>query len=423
MKIKIILLSVFIFLGHSLSAQDDLSYYLETAAKNNPGLKAKFSEYMAALQVVPQVGTLPDPQLAFGYFVLPIETRSGPQKFRISLTQMFPWFGTLGAREDVAASRARAKYEVFEDYKSNLFFEVKATYYDLYFIGKGLEITTENIRILESFRKLVLVKIKAGKASGVDQLRIEMDLADLENDLAILRDKWNIALTQFNNLLNIDERIDVTIPDTLWQHDIPYSRDQILDSIKQNNRQLLKFDYLIESYRNSEQLARKSGLPSLSLGVDYIAVGKSDNNMVPSENNGQDAVLFPRIGITIPLYRKKYTAMVKEAIYMQDASIEKKKEKTNLLENIFERTYYEYLDSQRRISLYQDQKAYARNAISILETEYATVGKDFEEILRMQKRLLKYSLELERSYSDKQSSIAFLRYLIGEKIYKNENKK
>ncbi|RLD50707.1 MAG: TolC family protein, partial [Bacteroidetes bacterium] len=60
------------------------------------------------------------------------------------------------------------------------------------------------------------------------------------------------------------------------------------------------------------------------------------------------------------------------------------------------------------------QKVYAQKAISILETEYATNGKNFEEILRMEKRLLSYSLELEKAYSDKQASIAFINYLMGE---------
>jgi outer membrane protein TolC len=417
MKTKYLIISLLVLLVNSISAQDKLSYYLEKAAENNPGLKARFSEYMAALEVVPQVGSLPDPQLAFGYFIQPIETRNGPQNFKISITQMFPWFGILGARKDIASSRARAKYEVFEDYKSNLFFEVKATYYELYFISKELGITMENIRILKSFRKLVLVKIESGKASGVDQLRIEMDLADMENDLAVLQDKWLVASTQFSNLLNLNDGIEIKIPDSLWQLDFSYSRAQILDSIKQNNHQLAKFDYLIESYQNSKEMARKSGMPSLSIGLDYIAVGKTDNDMISSSDNGRDAIVFPRIGISLPLYRKKYAAMVKEAVYMQDASVEQKKEKENILQDIFERTYYEYLDSQRRISLYQKQKAYSVKALNILEKEYATEGKDFEEILRMQKRLLMYSLELERAYSDRLTSVAFIKYLIGEKIY------
>jgi len=397
-----------------LFAQDILSSYLETAAKNNPGLKARFSEYMASLEVVPQVGSLPDPQFAFGYFIQPVETRNGPQRAKISLTQMFPWFGTLNARESVAINRAKAKYESFEDSKSNLFFEVKATYFDLYFIKKGIDITLNNIRILESFRSLALIKIEAGKASAVDEIRIEMEMADLENDLALLKDKWNIGIVKFNNLLNVEEGSDVIIPNSLWNDDLPYSRQDVLDSLRLNNHQILKLDFLVASYQENERLARKNGLPSMSIGIDYIVTGKTDNNMIDQGDNGRDAILFPKIGITIPLYRKKYTAMVNEAIYMQDAAIGDKEDKINSLEVLFERAYYEYIDGQRRISLFLKQKNFAQKAINIIESEYATNGTNFEEILRMERRLLKYSLELEKAFSDKQASIAFINYLIGE---------
>ncbi len=414
MNIKYLISAIVFLISGVLSAQEELTSYLETAANNNPGLKARFSEYMASLELVPQVGTLPDPQLAFGYFIQPVETRNGPQRFRISLTQMFPWFGTLNAREDVAVSKAKAKYESFEDFKSNLFFEVKATYYDLYFIKKGIDITLENIRILNSFKNLALIKIESGKASGVDELRIEMELADMENELALLNDKWSVATVKFNNLLHVEDKSQVVIPDSLWLDDLPYSRQQVLDSLRTNNHQVVKFDHLLESYRESERAARKAGLPSMSIGIDYIAIGKTDNTMIDQGDNGRDAILFPKIGITIPLYRKKYTAMVNEAIHMQDATLGKREEKVNSLEVLFERAYYEYIDGQRRISLYNKQKVYAQKAINILETEYATNGKNFEEILRMEKRLLSYSLELEKAYSDKQASIAFIKYLMGE---------
>jgi hypothetical protein len=100
MKMYNIVIGVLFWLVSSLvSAQDELSSYLQTAAENNPGLKARFNEYMAALEIAPQVKSLPDPQLAFGYFIQPVETRVGPQQFKISASQMFPWFGTLKAGE------------------------------------------------------------------------------------------------------------------------------------------------------------------------------------------------------------------------------------------------------------------------------------------------------------------------------------
>jgi cobalt-zinc-cadmium efflux system outer membrane protein len=413
MNRRITILSILMLISSVLSAQDILSAYLETAARNNPGLKARFSEYMASLEVIPQHGTLPDPQMAFGYFIQPVETRNGPQRAVISLSQMFPWFGTLGAREEVAISQAKAKYESFEEFRSNLFFEVKATYYDLYFIQKGIDITRKNIRILESFRNLALIKIEAGKASGVDALRVEMELADLENNFAFLKDNRNVHAVKFNNLLHVDEYSSIETPDSLWNFDLPYSRQAALDSLRLRNHQVLQFDFMLESYQNKEQLAKKSGAPNIMVGIDYMVIGKTDNTMVDASNSGKDAVLFPKIGITIPLYRKKYTAMVNEAIHMQEAAIGKKEDKVNALEVIFERAYYDYLDAHRRISLYHKQRNFAEKAINILEAEYATNSSNFEEILRMEKRQLTYALELEKAYADKQASIAFINYLMG----------
>jgi len=121
-----------------LFAQNKLNEYLETAARNNPALKAKFNEYNATLEKIPQAGALPDPQLTFGYFIMPVETKNGPQRAKISFTQMFPWFGTLNNRKNIYISVAKSKYEDFEEAKSKLFFDVKSTYYDLYFIKKSI---------------------------------------------------------------------------------------------------------------------------------------------------------------------------------------------------------------------------------------------------------------------------------------------
>ena len=413
MKAKNIILIILIVINGFVSAQDILNKYIEIAAENNPALKAKFNEYMASLEVIPQVGTLPDPQLAFGYFIQPVETRNGPQRARISLTQMFPWFGTLNAKEDIVLNRAKAKYEAFEEAKANLFFEIKAIYFDLYFIKQGIDITNMNIQILESFKNLALIKIEAGTASGVDELRAEMELADLENSLALLKDKWNVHSVKFNNLLNIDDISTIEIPDTLWTIDLPYSRQTVLDSLNLNNHQVISLDYMLASYKSKEAIAKKNGLPSFSVGIDYIAIGKTDNTMIDATQSGRDAILFPKIGISIPLYRKKYTAMVNEAVFLQEATENKKADKINTLESLFEKTYSEYLDADRRISLYQKQLLFANKANKILEAEYATNSKNFEEILRMEKRVLKYALELEKARSDKQAAIAFINYLMG----------
>ncbi|MBL4623918.1 MAG: TolC family protein [Flavobacteriales bacterium] len=170
-------------------------------AENNPGLKARFAEYNASLEKVLQVGTLPDPSVSFGYFISPVETRVGPQRAKISASQMFPWFGTLDAKEDVMIQQAKAKYEAFEEAKSKLFFEIKSVYYNIYFVKKGIHITQENIAILTTFQQLALIKIETGKSSIVDEMRVEMEINELQNQLAYLQDSQFALEVKFNALL------------------------------------------------------------------------------------------------------------------------------------------------------------------------------------------------------------------------------
>jgi outer membrane protein TolC len=406
-KHKTVLLIIILMLSISAWSQDVLDRYLVIAAENNPGLKTRFNEYMAALEVAPQVKALPDPQLAFGYFIQPVETRVGPQEFRISASQMFPWFGTLKTKENVAIQTAKAKYEAFEEAKSRLSNEVRGTYYNLYFNWKATEIVKENIQILNTFRKLALIKVEAGLVSPVDEYRIEMEIGDLENHLALLKDQQFSLEVAFFNLLN-SEHETVILPDILWEKGPGLSKQALLDSILIRNHQLLGLEMQREALKFREELARKQGKPDFSVGLDYIIVGKGENTL-----SGKDAIVFPMIGITIPLYRKKYKAMIDEVTFLESAKEYEKLDRENILETLFENTWKEFIDAGRRVDLYIDQQILAENSIRLLETEYATANKNFEEILRMERKQLFYALELERARADKQAAVSFIEYLMG----------
>ncbi|MFC2111137.1 TolC family protein [Bacteroidota bacterium] len=409
--LKYIIALVIITFSGNISAQDSLIQYLNTAAINNPGLKAKFHEYHAALEKVPQVGALPDPTIAFGYFIQPVETKVGPQQFKISISQMFPWFGTLNVLENSAEAIAKAKYQLFEEAKSKLFYDVKSTYYNLYWVQKAIDITNDNITILESFKNLANIKIESGKVSSVDAYRIEMEINDLKNQLALLKDNLWMLKVKFNNFLNIETNSPILITDKLLSSDISLNKESLVDSIMKNNNMLTGFDYQIEALQHKENAASKAGMPKFSIGLDYTLIGESNMTVA---NSGQDAFMFPKVGIVVPLYRKKYKAMVNEVVYLQQAKTEEKLDKGNMLETLFEKVWKDYQDASRRINLYQQQTILAQRSMSIIESQYATNNKDFEEILRMERKLLKYSLELEKAIADKEAAIAFINYLKGQ---------
>ncbi|MGV6845532.1 MAG: TolC family protein [Lutibacter sp.] len=405
-------LIILIFTSITTYSQSTLEAYLKTAAKNSPELKAAFSTYMAAMEKVPQVGTLPDPQVVFGYFIEPVETRVGPQKWKFNLAQSFPWFGLLQAKENVATEMANAKFEQFENTKSNLFFEVKTAYYNYYFIKKAIKITKENMDILQVFKNLANVKIEAGKATIVDELRVELELNDLENKLALLNDTKNTLQIKFNNLLAVEASNKIATPDTLWQNKLPYDKVAMLTEIYAGNHQLKSIEHKLNAFVNQEVVAKKEGLPIFNVGLNYTVIDK--NPASTAVNNGKDAFLFPSVGIKIPIFRKKYKALIKEAKYLQESETNKKLDKKNILSTIYAASFKNYSDGNRRISLNKKQAKIAKKVLEVLITSYSTSAKDFEEVLRIERQLLKYELAYQKALIDKNAAIAFMNYLIGK---------
>ncbi len=399
------------FTGNTQVTKEHLDNYLEIAAKNNPGLKAEFNDYMAAMEKVPQVGTLPDPQFAFGYFIKPVETRLGPQKATFGLKQAFPWFGLLGAKKDIATEMAKAKYEAFENSKSNLYFEVKTSYYNYYFVDRAIAITKENMEILRIFKNLSLVKIEAGNASIVDELRVELELNDLENQLALFIDSKKVIQTKFNNLLNRDTSEKIIVPEQLWEDDLPDDKLSLLDSIYSNNHEIKSIDHKLNAFMNQEIAAKKEGLPKFNIGINYNIIGKNPDSNV--SGNGDDAVLFPSIGISIPIYRKKYKSMIKEARYLQKSELARKENKKNTLSTVYENTFKDLNDSNRRVFLFKKQSGIAKKVLDVLITSYSTNSKDFEEVLRIERQLLTYKLSEQKAVTDKNAAVAFIDYLLG----------
>ena len=91
------------------AADGSLDGYIRIALLNNAGLRSAFEQWRSALERIPQVTALPDPQFTYTNFIEEVQTRTGPQNNRFQLSQKFPWFGKLKAQGDVAAARGQAQ--------------------------------------------------------------------------------------------------------------------------------------------------------------------------------------------------------------------------------------------------------------------------------------------------------------------------
>tara|TARA_R110000796_G_scaffold35017_1_gene90020 strand:+ start:114831 stop:116030 length:1200 start_codon:yes stop_codon:yes gene_type:complete len=392
-----------------------LEEYFKVAADNNPGLLSQYKEFEAALQKVPQVSTLPDPSLSVSAFGQMVETRVGPQMARFSLSQMFPWFGTLKAQGDAATLMAEAKYQSFLDAQNKLYYDVSAAYFPLYELQEWIKIEERNVAILESYKTITNSKFKNGAGTMVDVLRVDIMLKESQTNLKILNKKSTPLLALFNKLLNRGELEPVIISDTLVID--PMSLAYAKDSLVVNHPLLNALELRIKAGEASERAANKQGLPKLGIGLDYIMVGERTDlapGVATPPDNGKDAIM-PMVSVTLPIFRRKYRAAVKEAQLMQESYTLQKTEVTNSLNSNYEMVLFDIRQQTDLISLFDQQIMESEQALNLLFRSYSNSGKDFEEVLRMQQQLLKYDKLKISALAQYQIAVAKLNYITAKK--------
>nr|WP_319509583.1 TolC family protein [uncultured Draconibacterium sp.] len=405
MKITIIIFISVLLLGFSAKAQT-LEDYFREAAENNPGLQAQYKDFEAALQKVPQVSSLPDPTFSFGYFISPVETRVGPQRAKFSLSQMFPWFGTLAAKADAASLKAEAKYQAFLDARNRLYYSVSEAYYPLIELNRLKAIEQENIEILQSYKNIANSKFKNGVSPMTDVLRVDIMLKDAQTNLEILNKKEKPLRVTFNNLLNRDENQAVLVQDSLTIESLPENFRK--DSLLTNNPMLAAIDLNQQASEKSELAAQRQGLPSFGVGLDYALVGKRTDMDVA--DNGKNAFM-PMVSVSVPIFRKKYRAAEKEAQLMQEKYSFQKEETINSLTSGYESIWFQLQQQKDLIDLYQEQILETGQTLNLLFSAYGNSGKDFEEVLRMQQQLLKYEKMKAMAETQYQTALAKLNYI------------
>lgn len=383
-----------------------LSDYLAMAASENPGLKAKYTRFEMAIEKVAQSNGLPDPTLSFGYFVQPIETRVGPQQAKLSLTQMFPWFGTLKANTQRDSLLAQSRYQEFLEAKYQLYYEVKSAYYPIYELHQTIRLHQENIKILENFKQISTVKYKNGIGSMVNVIRVDILLENAQTEIEVLKSQKYPLEVRFNRLLNRNDSDVVYIPGDLKVTPV---EDILRDSTVLRNPMLRAYDLQIESSKAEGMIAKKQGNPMIGVGVDYVFVGNSESQI---QNNGRDAWM-PMVSMTLPIYRKKYKSAVREAELKQKALQLEQHNYENTLMSDYELAQYTLETAVEKLDSYERQIKNSEMAIKILMASYSNSGKDFEEVLRMQQELLRYQKAQVVAMKDYHIALARLKYLTG----------
>jgi cobalt-zinc-cadmium efflux system outer membrane protein len=415
MKIRLTVLLTFLWmivLVRPGTAQSLDDYKIE-AAENNPQLRAVYFQYLSALEQVPQVGALPDPELSFAWFVRPVETRLGPQQARVSVTQMLPWFGTLKDKESARLLAAKARFESFRETRNSLFYQMDVLWAELFEAKEKIRLAKENLDIVNTLVNVSLRKYETGLVPQVDVLRAQIEQEDLKTNIALLEDELEVVMSAFNTLRNAPLSSKIIVPDALQESEnVIAAEEELRQQVLANNPDIHRLRLLEQKAEVDVENASNRNKPSFGVGLDYIATGERTD--VPAlTDNGKDA-LIARLNVKVPLFRAKNRARTQEATYALSASRDRISDRSNQLEQIVFDELRAYQDAKRRYELYDEQQIQrVQQAVNIMLPSYATDNSDFEEILRLQRMLFQYELERIKAKTDQFKAVARLHYLSG----------
>jgi outer membrane protein, heavy metal efflux system len=372
-----------VLLSGIVSAQD-LQSYLELAARNNPGVQARYATFEASLARAAQVRGMPDPTLSVAYAVMPMPTFIGPLRARITLEQAFPWFGMLKARGEASALMAEADHLQYIDARNELAYSVRQAYYELYEIDRTIAVKREDLAILQQYHELALSRYRNGTGGMVDVYRAEMMINEATVELAILEDRVRPLQVMFNRMVGRDDREPVVLQDTLGMVEVPV--DHRRDSIGVNPM-IASMEYMERAALAEERMARKEGSPMFMLGVEYNVMDERTDMEVM--DNGRNMIM-PMVSVSLPIYRRKYKSAVEGAQALQRSYAAMRTATENDLHTTYERAMFDVERSRRMVRLYEEQVSLVDRSLELLLTTYTNAGEDFEELLRMRQQLLSY---------------------------------
>ncbi len=396
----------FSLLAFHFSSAQDLQEYINIALENSPEVQQFDAQYRRISEKKEEVNTLPNTEFGAGYFVSEPETRTGPQKFKLSVKQMIPFFGTISARENYVSSLADASYQDMMVVKRKLMTSVAQLYYKLYELKAKQNVLDENIELLKTYEKLALTSVGVGKASAVDVLRLQIRQNELNQQKEVLIETFSGIEKAFNKLLNQDIMTSISVVDSL---PIPVEVAKIQPSNLQLHPELVKFDKMYTSLEKSELLNQKEKQPMIGFGLDYVNVAKrTDMDMA---ENGKDIVM-PMVSLSIPIFNKKNTSVTKQNKLQQEEILSQKQQRYNTLETVLYRAVSDRNAAMISHKTQLKNLEQAKNAEQILVKSYETGTIDFNDVLDIQELQLKFQTNMITSEVTYYTQSTIINYLI-----------
>lgn len=373
------LLLLFSMLYISIKAQT-LNQFLNLAMKHSLELKMAYADFEISLLNIDKVSVLEDPNIKFGYFINPIETRLGSQRAKFSLNQKIPWFGRVSKEKALLTYKAESMFERFENKKLELVLDIKKSFYNLLEAKENIDLKTEYLSILKSNKIWIENQYKHGKVNQVELLKLDIRIDQVKAQLDVLKLALLNQKVIFNTKLHRSTTTKIVLTDSLEFIPIENNVDQ---SVK--HPKLKTIEKKIAASKSQINLVKALNKPKLALGLDYMFIEEIPEATVV--NNGKDAIM-PSFQISLPLHSNKNKAKIKSAILQLEKERYMKDHIAQELESEIELNIYKLKSIRVELLNNNSTQKQLAQILQLQHTQYKSNTEELDDILNTQKDII-----------------------------------
>lgn len=376
---------------------------LEEALERNPKLARLAAEAAATAQRAPQVRALPDPMASLTWFAMTPETRVGPQRAAVSLTQRMPWFGTLKVDEQAALWDALGHRAVFEEARLEVVTAMRTHYHELQFLAAEQGLVAEDRATLDHYAELALARYASGV--GLDQpvIKIQAEITRIDARLLEVETRRAAVVARINATRDRPQTTPVLVSELghlqSGSHDLEVLRRIALD----DRPEMAAAKARIEAAALRVESAENASSPSLVFGLNYVNVGRRDDaagRLDPPGDDGQD-ILGLTGGISLPVWKTALTARVEEAVQRRLAAEERLRETAASIDAELGELVHRIPLLEDQTGLYEDVLVVqARQSLESAESAYAAGTASALDLLDAERVLLQVRIAAARARAD-----------------------
>ena len=375
----------------------ELSRLMREALEHNPDIQAAQQRWDASQAVIPQVKTLPDPMLNFGY------EKVLERKWRYGVSQEFPFPGKLRLRGEVAAREAERTEQEYLAVPLHVLARLKEAFYDLAFVHTSIDIVERNRLVLVDFERTAQARYAVGRGAQQDVFRAQTEISRLLARLAILEQLKVSLRADLNRLVNRPPADPLGRPQPIQVTRLQRSLSELNALI--DTAPLLQAQVKgVERGDQTIALARREYFPDFAVGV----AGIHNDTM---QKDGYEVML----GIKVPLYyASKQRAAVREALAGREAA---RQDVQAVRQELLFRIQDNVVQAQRAEQLITILKdaiiPQARLTLESAQAGYAVGTIDFLTLLSSLLTLQENELELHGEITEHEKAVARIEEVIG----------